>query len=219
MTNQQQLLDAVEPDLSSRIVARRDLFRSAAMKLGALASAPLVLAAVSTQAFSEGMPAQVVDVLNFALTLEYLEDEFYRKALAQSGLIDPQFAAVFQQISKHETEHVETLKAALGSAAAARPEFDFSAKGKYAEVFSSFKTFALISQTFEETGVAAYKGQAPALMGSGSVLTTALQIHSVEARHAAEVRRVRGVELWPAAFDKPMTKEEVLAAVKPFIVG
>ena len=219
MTNQIQILDSIEPELSNRIVARRDLFRNVTRKLGALASAPVVLAAVSTQAFAQAMPAQIVDVLNFALTLEYLEDEFYRKALAQSGLIDKQYAAVFQQISKHETEHVATLKGALGSAAVAKPEFDFTAKGKYADIFSNFKTFALVSQTFEETGVGAYKGQAPHLMADGKILTTALQIHSVEARHAAEVRRVREVELWPSAFDKPLTKEEVLAAVKPFIVG
>lgn len=219
MTNQQPLMNSIEPELAGRIVCRRDLFRSAALKLGAAASAPVVLASVSTQAFSEGLPAQVAEVLNFALTLEYLEDEFYRTALAKSGLIDKEFVVVFEQIGKHETEHVATLKAALGSTAVAKPEFDFTAKGKYADVFSNFKTFALVSQTFEETGVAAYKGQAPALFGQASVLTTALQIHSVEARHASEVRRVRGVELWTGAFDKPMTKEDVLAAVKPFIVG
>lgn len=217
MSNAQPILHTIDPELKTRIVDRRDLFRSVAMKLGAVASAPIVLAAVSTQAFPEGLPADVAEVLNFALTLEYLEDEFYQKALAQSGLINKEFVAVFQQIGKHETEHVALLKGALGSAAVAKPEFDFTAKGKYADVFKDFKTFALVSQTFEETGVAAYKGQAPAL--AGDILTTALRIHSVEARHASEIRRIRGVELWTGAFDKPLTKAEVLAAVKPFIVA
>jgi Ferritin-like domain len=76
-----------------------------------------------------------------------------------------------------------------------------------------------VSQTLEDTGVAAYRGQAPALTGGGALLTTALQIHSVEARHAAEVRIVRGVKPWIGAFDQPMSKAQVLAAAKPFIVG
>jgi hypothetical protein len=76
-----------------------------------------------------------------------------------------------------------------------------------------------VSQTLEETGVAAYKGQAPHLTGGGALLTTALRIHSVEARHAAEVRRVRGVKPWTSAFDRPMSKAQVLAAAMPFIAG
>ena len=63
-------------------------------------------------------------------------------------------------------------------------------------VFSSYPTFLAVAQAFEDTGVRAYKGQAPALMGSPGVLQTALQIHSVEARHASEVRRLRGLKGW-----------------------
>ena len=219
MQTQPMLLDTLDPALVRKMASRRDLFGLSGRKLGALATAPLILAAVSTQAFGQGIPAQVVDVLNFALTLEYLEDEFYRTALATSGLIPREFAQVFAQISKHETAHVATLRGALGSAAVAKPSFDFTARGKYRDVFSNFKTFAAVSQALEDTGVAAYKGQAGALAGSGKVLTTALQIHSVEARHAAEVRRVRGVKAWTGAFDKPMTKAQVLAIARPFIAG
>ena len=219
MNTQSAILDAIEPELSVRIASRRDLFRSAALKLGALASTPVLLATVSTAAFAQGIPQQVVDVLNFALTLEYLEDEFYRTALAQPGLIPGESRSVFQTISQHETAHVATLKGALGSAAVAKPQFDFTARGKYRDVFSNFKTFAAVSQALEDTGVAAYKGQAPVLVGGGKLLTVALQIHSVEARHAAEVRRVRGVKSWTGAFDKPLSKAQVLAIAKPFIVG
>lgn len=219
MTNQTSLLETIDPDLSGVIASRRDLFRSAAVKLGVLASTPVLLAAVSTQTFAQGLPAQVADVLNFALTLEYLEDEFYRTALAQPALIPGQFKAVFATISRHETAHVATLKGALGAAAVAKPEFDFTARGKYRDVFQNFATFAAVSQALEDTGVAAYKGQAPALTGGGKLLTVALQIHSVEARHAAEVRRVRGVKSWTGAFDKPLTKAQVLAIAKPFIAG
>src|SRR6185312_4915482 len=170
------------------------------------------------QAFSQGLPRQVVDILNFALTLEYLEAEFYRTALS-AGFIPGQFVEVFSLISSHESEHVSTLRGALGGAAVAKPRFDFTARGKYPDIFHNFRTFALVSQTLEDTGVAAYKGQAPKLTGGGDLLTTALRIHSVEARHAAEVRRIRGVKAWNGAFDHPMSKSQVLAAAKPFIAG
>ncbi len=219
MQTQSTLLETLDPDLVTRLASRRELFGLSARKLGALATAPLILATVSTQAFGQGVPARVVEVLNFALTLEYLEDEFYRTALGTSGLIPREFTQVFAQISKHETAHVATLKGALGAAAVAKPQFDFTARGKYRDVFSNFKTFAAVSQALEDTGVAAYKGQAGNLLGAGAVLTTALQIHSVEARHAAEVRRVRGVKAWTGAFDKPMSKAQVLAIAKPFIAG
>jgi len=218
MHTDQTIFGAIDPDLAGKLASRRDLFRSVSARLGAVAAAPVVLAAVSSQAFGQALPAQVADVLNFALTLEYLEDEFYRTGLAE-GVVPDRFALVFKTISKHETQHVATLKGALGSAAVAKPEFDFTAGGKYRDVFRNFKTFAAVSQTLEDTGVAAYAGQAPGLTGGGDLLTTALRIHSVEARHAAEVRLVRGVRPWKGATDKPMTKQQVLAAVRPFLLA
>ena len=77
------------------------------------------------------------------------------------------------------------LSRALGSAAVKPPKADFTAGGKYADVFSNFKTFLTLSQTFEDLGVAAYKGQAGNLKSNGDILTAALRIHSAEARHAA----------------------------------
>ena len=223
-TNEPTILDGIDPDLVDRMVSRRGAFARAAASLGAVATAPMLLAAVSTSAeaqlFGIGVPAQVAEVLNFALTLEYLEDEFYRTALAQPGLIPGAYQAVFAQISRHESAHVTALRGVLGGLAVPKPQFDFTARGRYADVFSNFRTFATLSQTFEDTGVAAYKGQAGNLMGNGVILTTALRIHSVEARHAAEVRRVRGQREWPSgAFDNPMSKAQVLAAVSPFLAG
>lgn len=218
MDHSHPLLDNIDPDLSGRLAGRRDLFKSAALRLGVLATTPLVLAAASSQAFAQGLPRQIVDILNFALTLEYLEAEFYSTALA-AGFIPAQYNEAFTLIGLHEREHVATLSGALGGAAVPKPQFDFTARGKYPDIFRNFRTFALVSQTLEDTGVAAYKGQAPKLTGGGALLTTALRIHSVEARHAAEVRRIRGVKAWNGAFDQPMTMAQVLAAAKPFIAG
>jgi len=197
MTNQNTVLFDIDPELAAR-VSHPGAIEHAALKLGVLATAPLVLAAASTAAFAEGgqLPGKIRDVLNFALTLEYLEDEFYRTALASDKLIPSETRATFETIGKHEAAHVEVLKAALGSHAVKKPTFDFTAKGAFGDVFSNYKTFLAVSQALEDTGVRAYKGQAGNLKSSDDVLTIALQIHSVEARHAAQVRLIRGQPAW-----------------------
>ena len=211
------ILDTIEPEVADRVVASRRGVFSKYGKLAVMGSAPLVLAMASTEAFAAGgLPQQVVDVLNFALTLEYLEAAFYSTGNKTKGLIPAKYKSLFRTIGAHETAHVELLKGALGSAAVSAPKVDFTAGGKYADVFSNFDTFSTLSMTFEDLGVAAYKGQAGNLAGT-PVLTTALQIHSVEARHASAVRRLTGKAGWDSAFDKPKTKDEVLAAAKPFL--
>jgi hypothetical protein len=219
MNSENGILDSIDPDVAARLVARPDLLHDSRLKLGALATAPVLLAAVSTQAFGQDLPANVVDVLNFALTLEYLEDEFYRNGLEQNGLLPANYRNVFETIAKNEGEHVAFLKSALGSAAIAKPDFDLTAGGKHPDVLDNYKTFLAVAQAFEDTGVSAYKGQAPALQGNGDLLAAALRIHSVEARHAAAIRLCRGETPWLGAFDKPLTKPEVLAIAKPFIRG
>lgn len=219
MSNDNFILDEIDPDLTERIdLGKRNLFARYAMPAVALTSAPLVLAAASTEAFAAGaLPQKVVDVLNFALTLEYLEAAFYKMGNAADGLIPDDYRPLFRTIGKHETAHVALLKSALGSVAVEAPAVDFTAGGKYADVFSNFTTFATLSATFEDLGVAAYKGQAGNLAGT-PVLTTALQIHSVEARHAGAVRPLVGKASAPSAFDEPLSKAKVLAAAKPFLV-
>lgn len=212
------ILETLDPDLTARLASRRDLFASAAAKLGAAATVPALLATVSTEALGQGLPAQVIEVFNFALVLEYLEAEFYARALATPGLIPRPHRSTFAQIGRHEAEHVRTLQAALGSAAKPKPQFDYTGRGKFPDVFSNFATFTAVSNTFEDLGVAAYKGQAPNLMGTPALLP-ALQIHSVEARHAAEVRRVRGILGFDGPFDQPLDKLQVLAAAGPFIAS
>ena len=217
MTTENSILSAIEPDLADRIVAgRRDVFARYAKAAGIMTSAPLVLALASGQAFGRSLPKVIEDTLNFALTLEYLEAAFYDQG-NKSGVIPSKYQSVFRTIGQHENAHVKLLKGVLGSAAVAAPGVDFTAGGKYADVFENFDTFLTLSQTFEDLGVAAYKGQAGNLMGSAEVLTVALQIHSVEARHASEVRRIGLKFGWDGAFDKPMSKSAVLAAATPFL--
>ena len=210
------LIDSIDPEIQDRLLSRKDILFGAAKKLGAAATAPAVVALASTEVLGQGLPGSVADVLNFALTLEYLEAEFYAIANGTPGLIPGRYRAVFAQIGLHEKEHVATLRGALGPAAIASPRFDYTGKGMFPDVFSNFKTFATVSSTFEDLGVAAYKGQAGNLMGTPA-LSTALRIHSVEARHAAEVRRVRGLVGFDGPLDAPKNRIEVLLAAAPFL--
>ena len=219
MSNQDSfLLDEIEPEVGERINAS---WRAAFAKYGELmliGSAPTLLAMASTEAFAaEGLPQQVVDVLNYALSLEYFEATFYKTANGTEGLIPAKYQGLFGEIGQHENAHVALLSSVLGPAAVKAPKFDFTAGSKYPDVFSNFQTFSTLSSTIEDTGVAAFKGQLGNLAGT-TVLATALQIHSVEARHAGSVRVLVGKPGSDGAFDKPMTKSEVLEAVKPFFV-
>ncbi len=203
-TQSNTILDTLDEDLATHLVSRRDaLVRggiSGATVLAGMrmASVPMALAAISKTAFAQGrLPAAVNAVLNFALVLEYLEAEFYNIGVGTAGLIPANDRAIFTTIQEHENIHVEFLRSTLGRSARPKPTFDFTAgngtgSGPLADVFSNYATFTAVAQAFEDTGVRAYKGQAPTLLPYKDVLQAALSIHSVEARHASEVRRLRG---------------------------
>lgn len=200
-------LDAADPEIAQRLVGgpvdRRAVIKGGAAAsaglVGALrlASAPVALAALAGDAFGQArLPAVVVNVLNYALVLEELEAEFYIAGV-NSGVIPGADLTIFTTIRDHEIAHRNYLRSTLGASARPRPSFDFtggngSGAGPYANVFTNYETFKAVAQAFEDTGVRAYKGQAPALLPYDAVLEAALTIHSVEARHAAEVRRLRG---------------------------
>lgn len=196
------IFGSLEPELIERLVGRRKAVAQTGKMAGALAiaSMPVALGLFARRAFAQGggLPAGIIDVLNFALTLEYLEDEFYRTGL-DSGVIPSSDVPVFQPISEHEAAHVALLTAAIssgGGTPVAKPTFDFTAGGAFPDPFSDYPTFQALAQGFEDTGVRAYKGQAGALISNNDILTTALQIHSVEARHASAVRRLREQKGW-----------------------
>ena len=208
-------LEKVDGDVYDRLqhVSRRHLFSMFSRKAAAVA-APAILASGLTKAYGQGttLSPVVVDVLNFALTLEYLEAEYYNVGMDMPGLIPAGEARiVYTQIRMHENAHVNLLKQVLGSKAVSKPAFDFTAKGKYPDVFSNYQTYLTLSQAFEDTGVRAYKGEAPKLMGNDMILTTALQIHSVEARHAAKVRELRGLKAWITGNQSPGIPPQVYA--------
>jgi hypothetical protein len=186
-------LDKVDQDEVKHLNARRGFMKKAGDFSFKAALATLPIALTMMPKIAKAQSSKVVNTLNFALLLEYLERDFYKMGLDASGLIPASDRTVFEVIYEHEKEHVEFLKAALGSAAGNRPVFDFTAGGMFPNGFSDYNTFLTLSQAFEDTGVRAYKGQAGNLQSADAILTAALQIHSVEARHAAEVRRLRGM--------------------------
>ena len=205
-----KFLDEFTTDnLNKKGASRRDAFNtlSSLGKKAAIAAVPFGMAAGANKAKAATMYQEndVVGALQLALTLEYLEAEFYTKAL-DSGVLgnSPKAEAIYQQISKHEDAHVALLQDALGSNSINSPEFDFTVQGTFDPFMEDANTtqqtaygqLLALAQAFEDTGVRAYKGQAGNVMTDAGVLTTALQIHSVEARHASEIRRLRGLDGW-----------------------
>jgi hypothetical protein len=137
------------------------------------------------------------DVLSFALTLEYLEWQYYDQALSDdSALSFPgNSRSKFAEIRDHEFAHVRFLEDQLGLANdESLPQFDFTADNIFDPgPFEDYSTFLLLAQAFEDIAVRAYQGGAPALVGTDA-LTPALQIHATEAGHAAVVRRLVAAE-------------------------
>ncbi len=203
-SNTPSALSTIDPEVVSTLVSRRSAIAKGASASGLvmaglrLGTVPTALAALSTAAFGQArLPTTVSGVLNFALKLEYLESEFYNRGVAAPNLIPAADRTIFLTIQAHENAHVDYLRTTLGASARPKPTFDFTAgngsgTGPFADVFTNYATFLAVSQAFEDTGVRAYKGQAATLLPYKDVLQAALTIHSVEARHAAEVRRLRG---------------------------
>ena len=266
-----------DPEIYERLNSRRRAmsgFVGFGKKL-ALTSVPFFLGSVLQKAYGQSTGTIVVDTLNFALTLEYLEYRFYNTALGSSGLIPSAPAnAAITTIRDHELAHVNFLKTAItaaGGTPISEPTFDLtygngSGNGPFKDAFNNYQLFLAVAQTLEDTGVRAYKGQAGNLISNDTVLTAALNIHSVEARHASHIRQMRkangfdaNIKPWitgkdtegiagvdasyageenttqadvsiiniggqtisasaaSEAFDEPLTKEQILAIVDPFL--
>lgn len=184
--------------------SRAEFLRKAAMAGGGLVGGGALLGTLATNA--SAATRNDIAILNFALTLEYLEAEFYTRAV-RGGALRGRTLEFARIVAAHERAHVAFLKKALGRKAVAKPRFNFRGTTQNQEAFQ--KT----AQVLEETGVKAYKGQAPKI-DSDALLVAAAKIHSVEARHAAWIRHIRGVSPAPRAFDPAATKAQILAAVR-----
>ncbi|MDX6661101.1 MAG: hypothetical protein QOJ55_1923 [Solirubrobacteraceae bacterium] len=200
------------PELAA--VEVHGMSRGSFIARGALATGGLYGAGAVTQfvtsAFAQG--GGDLDILNFALTLEYLEAAFYQEALAKAGL-SGQAKKLAQEIGDHEKQHVDALTGAIkkgGGNPVTAPKVAFP--------LTDQASFLKLAETFEDTGVAAYNGAAP-MISSTEVLGVAGSIVQVEARHAAAIRLLKGDDPTLGAFDKTLKKNEVLKAVKPFIKG
>lgn len=154
-----------------------------------------------------------IAIVNYALTLEYLEAQFYADVV-KSGLFKGKQLDLLKTIGEHERQHVNALNAAvskLGGKPAAKPKAKFPLKDP--------TSVAKLAATVENLGAAAYLGQAGRIKNP-EILAAALSIHTVEARHAAVLNTLVGKPVTPdGAFAKPASMAQVLPKVKPFIAS
>ena len=172
---------------------------------GATAVGPFV-----TNAFAASGGGDI-DILNFALTLEYLETDFYKTKGSQVGLSGAA-KALASQFGDEEAEHVAALSKAIsagGGTPVKKPAFSFPATDQ--------ASFLKLAYTLENVGVGAYNGAGPSLANK-AYLAAAGSIVQVEARHAAAIAGLTGSSITPdGAFDKPLSKAAVLRAAGPLI--
>jgi rubrerythrin len=201
-------LAGVHIDEDSEDISRSEVILKGALAAGAvygaLAVGPFVGRALAVTESGD------VGILNFALTLEYLEAAFYKEAKTRAKA-SGDLKSLIELVGRDEEEHVgaltETIKK-LGGKPVAEPKFDFPYNGT--------SGFLKLAQTFEDTGVSAYTGAAPQIKAK-EVLEAAGSIVQVEARHAAAIRLQNSEEPAPEAFDPALPKAKVLKAVEPFI--
>lgn len=151
-----------------------------------------------------------VEILNFALTLEYLESTFYREAKTRAKA-SGELKSLIGLLADDEKQHVDALTATikqLGGKPVSEPKFEFP--------YNNTAGFLKLAQSFEDTGVSAYNGAGP-MIKSKEVLGAAGSIVQVEARHAAAIRLQNKEEPAPEAFDPSLDEAQVLKAVEPFI--
>jgi hypothetical protein len=205
--------DAVSGD------TRLSFLKKAGVAGGALASGGAVLSALAPGALaaaSNGRPPSSfgkgdIGILNYALTLEYLEAAFYNGATAANLPLSSQGSAFLKVVTRDENAHVAFLKEHLGSKAAKEPTFDFKGANTNAEMFMQ------TAEVLENTGVHAYSGQALNIKAAAYV-KAAVSLLTIEARHASVIGLLNepaGNDIAPnGPFDTPYTAAKVLAAVK-----
>ncbi len=185
--------------LSPRRKAMKDFFNMGSKV--AAAAMPFAIGSMFNKAYGQAPPAGVIAVLQYALTLEHFEYNFYKSGLNAMSLTIPAGAekTALEMIRDSELKHVNFLKTVITAAGATpvaeKTAYDFTAQGTFPTVFTSYATFLAVAQVLEDTGVRAYKGRAGELLGQKVFLTAALGIHAVEARHAAKIRFMRRMNM------------------------
>jgi hypothetical protein len=204
--------DAASGDTRLAFLKKAGVGGAALMSGGAVLSA----LAPSALASSSGRPPASfgkgdVGILNYALTLEYLEAAFYNGATAANMTLTPQTEAFLKVVTADENAHVAFLKKALGKKAAKKPAFDFKGANTDPAMFMA------TAQVLENTGVHAYSGQALNIK-TPAYVQAAISILTIEARHASVIGLLNdptGKEIAPnGPFDTPYTAAKVLKAVK-----
>ena len=168
----------------------------------------------STQSKSTG-GGRDLEIVQYALTLEHLETDFYDAVIKSGAVKDRKLADTAKSIRDNEQAHVDALTQTVeqlgGKPKRPRTTFDAVIEGGQKMILET-------AATVENLGVAAYLGQAPRI-NSKEILASALAIHTVEARHAAALNKVVGKTIVPDdAFAKPASMKEVLPQVQPFLV-
>ena len=160
-----------------------------------------------------GPPTNDLDILNYALTLEYLEAGFYERGIAADLLTGRELELV-TPIRDHEVAHVQAVTdtiTGLGGKPVKRPKLKFPA-----DTFKDRDTFLATASIFEELGVKAYHGQVP-LIQSGDLLAAAASIAGVESRHAAILADLTGGDPFPRPIEASLPMKAVLKAAMPYI--
>ena len=197
--------------LSEELGTSRDLFLKRAAIFGGSVFAAASLGMALPGSASASKKSDVA-ILNFALTLEYLEATFY--AIAASKGFGPRVGRLARVIRDHEIAHVKALVAtipSLGGTPVKKPKFNFPPS-----IYANETVFLQTAMALEDTGVGAYNGAGPALTLK-PVKEAAASIVAVEAMHASWVRGVAGTAPAPASFDDLLTTQQVLAAAGPFL--
>ncbi len=190
-------------------ISRASFILRGAMAAGAAYGATAVGPYVSSALGATG--GGDVDILNFALTLEYLESDFYTHKAKTVGL-SGEAKSLAALIAGHEQQHVDALAKAIkgaGGTPAKKPTFVFPVTDQ--------ASFLKLAYVLENTGVGAYNGAGPSL-STPAYLAAAGSIVQVEARHAAAIGLLTGQSVTPdGGFDKPLSKAKVLAKAGPLI--
>jgi rubrerythrin len=189
--------------ISEALDALHGTTRAAFLRRAALGGAAL-LAASAAPARAD-VDVRDTAILNYALSLEYVQDAFYSE-VERIGALTGGLAEQARVVGAHERAHVKAFRQVLGSKAIKQPRFDFRGATEDADKFRR------TAVAFEDLAVAAYKAQAP-LIQSRDYLVPALAIHSVEARHAAWIRRLAGITPAATAFDEPRSRTSTLKLV------